>query len=89
VAYEYHVDGVVIEQLRANGSAMFRKETMFVSFLYNLDAQRWPDRERIDIPKYLKTWRDHHGKSGNLMTRLNVFKILPAARAAGMVCPPT
>jgi radical SAM superfamily enzyme YgiQ (UPF0313 family) len=29
----------------------------------NLDAQPWPDRERIDIPRYLKTWRDHHGKS--------------------------
>ena len=31
--------------------------------LPNLDAQPWPDRERIDIPRYLKTWRDHHGKS--------------------------
>jgi len=29
----------------------------------DLDAQPWPDRERIDIPRYLKTWRDHHGKS--------------------------
>jgi radical SAM superfamily enzyme YgiQ (UPF0313 family) len=31
--------------------------------LPDLDAQPWPDRERIDIPRYLKTWRDHHGKS--------------------------
>lgn len=31
--------------------------------LPNLDAQPWPDRERIDIPRYMKTWRDHHGKS--------------------------
>ena len=29
----------------------------------DLDAQPWPDRERIDVPRYLKTWRDHHGKS--------------------------
>jgi len=27
----------------------------------NLDAQPWPDRERVDIPRYLKTWREHHG----------------------------
>ena len=27
----------------------------------DLDAQPWPDRERIDIGKYLQTWRTHHG----------------------------
>jgi anaerobic magnesium-protoporphyrin IX monomethyl ester cyclase len=27
----------------------------------DLDAQPWPDRERVDIPRYLKAWRDHHG----------------------------
>jgi anaerobic magnesium-protoporphyrin IX monomethyl ester cyclase len=26
-----------------------------------LDGQPWPDRERIDIPRYLETWRRHHG----------------------------
>ncbi len=31
--------------------------------LENLDAQPWPDRERVDIPRYLRTWREHHGKS--------------------------
>lgn len=31
--------------------------------LADLDAQPWPDRERVDIPRYLKTWRDHHGMS--------------------------
>lgn len=31
--------------------------------LPNLDAQPWPDRERIDILRYMKTWREHHGKS--------------------------
>jgi radical SAM superfamily enzyme YgiQ (UPF0313 family) len=29
----------------------------------NLDAQPWPDRERIDMNRYLTTWRDFHGKS--------------------------
>ncbi|HEU5022509.1 MAG TPA: radical SAM protein [Bryobacteraceae bacterium] len=31
--------------------------------LEDLDAQPWPDRERVDIPRYLRTWREHHGKS--------------------------
>jgi radical SAM superfamily enzyme YgiQ (UPF0313 family) len=33
------------------------------SLLPDLDAQPWPDRERIDTPRYLRTWREHHGKS--------------------------
>jgi radical SAM superfamily enzyme YgiQ (UPF0313 family) len=28
----------------------------------DLDAQPWPDRERVDISRYLDTWRSHHGK---------------------------
>ena len=27
----------------------------------NLDAQPWPDRERVDMGRYLKVWREHHG----------------------------
>jgi anaerobic magnesium-protoporphyrin IX monomethyl ester cyclase len=27
----------------------------------DLDAQPWPDREGVDIPRYLRTWREHHG----------------------------
>jgi radical SAM superfamily enzyme YgiQ (UPF0313 family) len=27
----------------------------------NLDAQPWPDRERVDIDQYVRTWRTHHG----------------------------
>jgi radical SAM superfamily enzyme YgiQ (UPF0313 family) len=27
----------------------------------NLDAQPWPDRERIDISRYLSAWRARHG----------------------------
>lgn len=28
-----------------------------------LDDQPWPDRERIDIPRYMRTWREHHGRA--------------------------
>jgi len=28
----------------------------------DLDAQPWPDRERVDIHRYLDVWRTHHGK---------------------------
>jgi anaerobic magnesium-protoporphyrin IX monomethyl ester cyclase len=28
----------------------------------DLDVQPWPDRERIDMKKYLETWRTFHGK---------------------------
>lgn len=27
----------------------------------DLNAQPWPDRERVDIPRYLRAWRDYHG----------------------------
>ncbi len=29
--------------------------------LADVDAQPWPDRERIDIEQYLRVWRKHHG----------------------------
>jgi len=29
--------------------------------LPDLDQQPWPDRERIDIGRYLSAWREHHG----------------------------
>ncbi len=29
----------------------------------NLDEQPWPDRERVDIARYMRTWREHHGKA--------------------------
>jgi radical SAM superfamily enzyme YgiQ (UPF0313 family) len=28
----------------------------------DLDAQPWPDRDQIDMPRYLDTWRKFHGK---------------------------
>lgn len=29
--------------------------------LPDLDREPWPDRERIDIERYLRAWREHHG----------------------------
>jgi radical SAM superfamily enzyme YgiQ (UPF0313 family) len=52
------VDGIIFRG--GDGSIVRNKPA---SLLPDLDAQPWPDRERIDIPRYLKTWRDHHGKS--------------------------
>ena len=52
------IDGIVFRhadgQLVRNSAARL---------LPDLDAQPWPDRERIDIPRYMRTWREHHGRS--------------------------
>lgn len=29
----------------------------------DLSAHPWPDREAIDIPRYMQTWKTHHGQS--------------------------
>lgn len=50
------------------GGLVFRGEdgavvrTPSSSLIKDLDAQPWPDRERIDMPRYLETWRRFHGK---------------------------
>lgn len=31
--------------------------------VHDLDSLPWPDREKIDMGRYLATWRQHHGKS--------------------------
>jgi radical SAM superfamily enzyme YgiQ (UPF0313 family) len=31
------------------------------ALIADLDRQPWPDRERIDIERYVHTWREHHG----------------------------
>ena len=28
----------------------------------NIDAQPWPDREAVDIERYVRIWREHHGQ---------------------------
>jgi len=36
--------------------------TVSAPLIKDLDAQPWPDRERIDIARYVQTWRDRHGQ---------------------------
>jgi len=44
---------------RTNDGSAFR--TGPAQLVADLDAQPWPDRERVDIPRYLQAWRQHHG----------------------------
>jgi radical SAM superfamily enzyme YgiQ (UPF0313 family) len=50
------IPGLII---RGTGGQIVR--TGPAQLISNLDDQPWPDRERIDIPRYLATWRKHHG----------------------------
>ncbi|MBL8166416.1 MAG: cobalamin-dependent protein, partial [Anaerolineae bacterium] len=38
-------------------------ETLPRAFIPDLSANPWPDREAIDIPAYVRVWKEHHGKS--------------------------
>lgn len=38
-------------------------ETMPRTFIQDLSANPWPDREAIDIPEYMRIWKDNHGQS--------------------------
>jgi radical SAM superfamily enzyme YgiQ (UPF0313 family) len=38
-------------------------ETLPRAFIPDLSANPWPDRETIDIPAYMRVWKEHHGKS--------------------------
>ena len=46
---------LALEAILRGGSAASAQQ------LADLDAQPWPDRERIDIQQYLRVWRKHHG----------------------------
>ena len=38
-------------------------ETLPREFIKNLSDTPWPDREAIDIPEYMRIWKEHHGQS--------------------------
>ncbi len=38
-------------------------ETLPRTFIQDLSANPWPDREAIDIPEYMRVWKDNHGQS--------------------------
>jgi radical SAM superfamily enzyme YgiQ (UPF0313 family) len=44
---------------RSDNGALVR--TPAAALIKDLDAQPWPDRERIAIERYLHVWRTHHG----------------------------
>ena len=50
------IPGVIF--LASDGSVI---HTGPAKLLSDLDAQPWPDRERVDIERYLRVWREHHG----------------------------
>lgn len=43
---------------RSNGSMA---RTAPRALIPDLDAQPWPDRERVNIEQYIRVWREHHG----------------------------
>ncbi len=47
-------------QYRGEDGSIARTES--APLIPNLDAQPWPDRERIDLAKYLDAWRSRHGR---------------------------
>jgi radical SAM superfamily enzyme YgiQ (UPF0313 family) len=56
-AYWPGINGILFRA--ADGSLV---RTPPATQIKDLDAQPWPDRERVDIERYLATWRKHHGK---------------------------
>ena len=36
--------------------------TLPAPLIHDLDAQPWPDRERVEIERYLAVWRERHGQ---------------------------
>ncbi len=53
-----HIDGIIFRG--ADGAVVRNKPVRLIA---NLDEQPWPDRERIDIPRYMRVWREHHGQA--------------------------
>jgi radical SAM superfamily enzyme YgiQ (UPF0313 family) len=51
-----HINGIVY---RADEGRLVR--TLPRAYISNLSAQPFPDRAAIDIPEYIRVWREHHG----------------------------
>jgi anaerobic magnesium-protoporphyrin IX monomethyl ester cyclase len=59
LALEAILRGTPLEQVP--GICFAGVNTGPAQLLSDLDRQPWPDRERIDLPRYLRAWREHHG----------------------------
>jgi radical SAM superfamily enzyme YgiQ (UPF0313 family) len=53
------IEGVAGIVFRRPDGSMVR--TPARTLIPDLDAQPWPDRERVDIGRYLEVWRERHG----------------------------
>lgn len=52
-----HIQGIAY--LDGDGSLV---QTPARAYIPQLDAQPFPDRAAIDIPRYVSTWKEHHGQ---------------------------
>ena len=52
----HHIDGIAF--LGQDGSVV---RTRPHAQIKEIDAQPWPARELIDVPRYVEVWRQHHG----------------------------
>jgi radical SAM superfamily enzyme YgiQ (UPF0313 family) len=52
-----HIQGIVYRE--DDGNLVHTPERPYIT---NLDAQPFPDRAAIDIPEYVRVWRDNHGQ---------------------------
>lgn len=58
-----------IQGLAIRGAGGAVHQTAARPLIPNLDAQPWPDREAIDLGRYIDIWRSHHGAgSASLIT---------------------
>ncbi len=58
-----------IQGLAIRGAGGAVQQTAARPLIPNLDAQPWPDREAIDLGRYIDIWRSHHGAgSASLIT---------------------
>jgi anaerobic magnesium-protoporphyrin IX monomethyl ester cyclase len=71
-----NVPSIIYRQ--ADGSI---RRTPPAPLIADLDAQPWPDRERIDMQKYLAAWKTHHGKGSiSRESHHHIEAVLPRPR---------
>ena len=85
------IDGIAFR--RDDGQVV---ETTPRAFIPDLSAHPWPDREAIDLPRYMQVWKDNHGKSSvsviharDVRIRVRGAVILSTAIPIAAARPPT
>ncbi|MCC7494400.1 MAG: B12-binding domain-containing radical SAM protein [Fimbriimonadaceae bacterium] len=63
----HRLHGIAGTVFRDEGGRVVRNEPR--PAIADLDSLPWPDREAVDLPRYIDLWRQHHGQgSVNLIT---------------------